>query len=993
LSSKNVECKVCKAKFASALALKQHSVAKNHNAFLCKTCNKSFLSKQALKSHSSAKHPNLQPINKSLKNKKQHSEFNENGILSAEIADLEKKKREIEKEIDDLVNLKSTIIEVESTFNDTELLNEIEEVSIETKNLSSDFDWYKKLGLISNPFPTKSGLLDIDEVYYDSIVLKTPIFTKYLDIVENVPQDLTNKSHIIYGEFGCGKSTLFDYLGYKLLKKNILPLNIILDAQPSLPKIHNSFQESIFNELASHLTDTTCNPSGLFFSKNRDSILELFENVKKFTPYQSFIIFLDGLHKSEDNREIPLKFLIQLQNTLEFFTRKGIRLGIFISGSNDWKENIEYGSKVSGSYDTMDKMPEITPKDAFEMLMMRFESFSEDSTQEINYFSMHAIDILINTIKRRTTSEVSFRIFINEFLNRGIIINNTIQFNFNLEKDILKTISDEMNKNSTFLRTLKTLKQSFSKKPDAYEVLIHIISDIYERRAIKDDDIYVQNNLPYFKILNSNSIAVKKFNKETGALFYQINSPVYQTLNSVEQKVKLLPKYYLNIIFDKKEILEQSEEDEDYLKFVETLTRYKSSSPIYRNQLEFLIEHCNKNYAPFIEKLEKSMKSQQIEFEKEIIHTMDSLLEPLLRFLYEISQEPSKDLSLEALFEVFKYTWLNSNEISYYLREHSKYLRFIPKSRLEKGKFFKSFQDAFESLIWKIGKHLSYNNTLIVGSKDLNDKEKVELNRSRALFYAPQYLQSIRTYSDLLEINLRSFLYNILKIKYGQNWQSLIPPPLMVKITQNRSRDVIHFGKFLTNDNILCYLSRGEYPPLILEGYLWNTSFKYIFGDINKQLIIDLQNISTIANLDKHNREEEDLSEISYLIPQNLEHTRKVLEYINRSYQLLLSPKNIFLNDSSTELCFSFNNTPDDSKNIPINIDQKEVKQLLKNLQFVLNLKGYREKYINLGDQNFIHRTFSFEYRKSIGIIAYLLKKKKIKIIDCLGSEFLFVIL
>ena len=170
--------------------------------------------------------------------------------------------------------------------------------------MDSDFGWYKKLDLIANPFPTINGLLDIEEIFYDSIVLKTPIFTKYLDVIEKSPNELTNKSIIIYGEFGCGKSTLFDYLGYYLLKKNILPINIILDAEPSLIKLHESFQTSIFNELIEHLDDINYNPRDTFFKKDRDSILGLFKQIVKSTPFKSIIIFLDGLHKSEDNREI-----------------------------------------------------------------------------------------------------------------------------------------------------------------------------------------------------------------------------------------------------------------------------------------------------------------------------------------------------------------------------------------------------------------------------------------------------------------------------------------------------------------------------------------------------------------------------------------------------------------------------------------------------------------------------------------------------------------
>ncbi len=714
----------------------------------------------------------------------------------------------------------------------------------------------------------------------------------------------------------------------------------------------------------------------------------LFKQIVKSTPFKSIIIFLDGLHKSEDNREILLKFLIELQNVIEFFNRKQIKLGIFVSGSNDWKTNIKYGSKVSGSFYTMDKILEITPQQGYDMLQMRFETFSNDSSKNIEYFSLNDIDILINTIKKTTTSEVSFRIFIKEFLNRGYIINNSIKFNINLEKDFLQTISDELNKNSELKLFLTNMKKQLSRKEDSYQLLTSILSDLYEKRYFTEKDQFISENKPFIDLLTKNKLLIIRKDQKKNLKIFSLKDSIFNTFNSIEKKIRLFPKYYLNIFFIYEE--EKVEDNNGKFKLLETLNRYKSSSSTYKDRLEKILELYEDHYVPFIQILENSLNSPKIEIEKNFILKMDNLLIPLLNLIIDLSKEICSIREKEEIYQLFRFSWLDNEQLTFFFREREKNLKRILKSKLEKGKFFKSFQDAFEQMVWKIGKHLTYNTVLIVGSRNLTNHDKRELNKARALYNVPQYLQSIRTYSDLIEIKLRGFLYNILKVKYGNNWQSLIPSILMQKIKQNQDRDLTHFGKYLTNDNILCYLSRGEYHPLILEKYLWNCCFKFVFGDMNRQLIIDLATISTIANLEKHNRDEENLKEISYIIPQNLEKVKRVLEYINQSYRRIISPEVIFIREKSNELYFSYMNNSDKGKLFPVKINKREREEFEKILNLVINKSGYRENYINLEDQSNLHKTFSMDYRQIIGLFAYYLKRGMIEIEDYFGSNILF---
>ena len=429
---------------------------------------------------------------------------------------------------------------------------------------------------------------------------------------------------------------------------------------------------------------------------------------------------------------------------------------------------------------------------------------------------------------------------------------------------------------------------------------------------------------------------------------------------------------------------------EQHIEFLSTLTRYQTESIQYKDEIEHLKQIYIQEYTPFLEILEDSMNSNIVKVEKKIIDKMDNLIEPFLKFIYSISNELESFGSVNELYQIFRFTWLDNDELTLFLNERNKNLTKVITLKIEKGKFFNSFKEAIERMIRKIGKHLTYNTVLNIGSKKLTDFDKRELNRSRAFYKVPQYRIAIKKYSDLLEIRLRNFIYGILKIKYGKRWQDLIPGILKEEIAQNKNRDLIHFGKYLTNDNILSYLGRGQYPSLILENYLWTQCFKFLFGDMNKNLIIDLQTISSMANLQKHLREEENLKEISYLIPQNLEKVKFVLEYINFSFQILFLPQNIYFKENSKHLYFSFVKLADQDKLDPIEIIPKDIKKFLEILKKINENDGFREKYIDLANISDLHKKFGIEYRKIIGIMGYLLKIKKIEILDYFGSYFHF---
>src|SRR5207244_1947702 len=91
--------------------------------------------------------------------------------------------------------------------------------------------WWKSMGLNSNPFPTYDGLGNIPDSLYERIIIFSDIYEKYVYYIDNFPSELF-KSIVFYGEFGSGKTTLFEYLKKPLIKNHIYPAFIRISAEP-----------------------------------------------------------------------------------------------------------------------------------------------------------------------------------------------------------------------------------------------------------------------------------------------------------------------------------------------------------------------------------------------------------------------------------------------------------------------------------------------------------------------------------------------------------------------------------------------------------------------------------------------------------------------------------------------------------------------------------------------------------------------------------------
>jgi hypothetical protein len=906
-----------------------------------------------------------------IKNKQDFNDFYSNFEFVSE--NLEK--FEFEALSDSFFGIDNDLIEDTLIYND---------IIIQNYYLKDDPDWFIQIGLRENPFPSQDGLFLISKKDYDNVVLKTLIYNKYMEILENDPIWILNKSIVIYGDFGCGKTTFFDYIGYKILLNNILPIRIILNAKPTLSSLHHDFNQSLFNELADFVSKYSEDPRGNITAINNYNIFMLFKKIQSDRNLRGFVIFLDGLHKSQDQQDTALNFLIELQNILEFYRRKDIALSIFIAGSIEWQDKINTSKKFSGSVFSLEKMEALNVNQAYEMLTRRFTVFSKN--KEKHYIKFNEIQMLVTLIERALASDINFRILIKNFLQNGFIFKNRIKIKPFIEDDVLNNILEAIKSNKKLYNTLLRIKNEYQNQKSDLVAILKVISTTYDMGYFFEDHNFYQKYSQFFKYLYDKDLVVKseKYKKDNSKPF-SLNQLIQNTFKDIENKVKLHPTHYLELLFMKTPKKPKSKAE--YLNILDTAKRYKQNNPEIESKIENLINFTENTYFVLINAIENTLNFHISHIS---VRKMNNTIEVLLRFLYDLSEEQFPVNTQTQIFNIFRYTWLDNQVLTQYFNWSEGWNPNI-NNKNANIQFLKQFIDTYESLIYKIGKHILYNKILIVGSKDLNNNEKIKLNSARAFFSEKQFKKSIEVCHDLIERTLREFIFNILFIKYGSSWESLLPKKTLSFIKNIKLKEKKQYGELLSDSsNSLYYLSRSAYSIIIDDDYLWSNCFSMLFGSVYRSFIKEtLENLANLGHLDKHNRDEQEISKISPIIQQNLKNSKQIIEKINKSYLNLVNLNSIIIKGS--EIIPRFNPTEKTDKIQPISFDDINFEELLEKLNDI-DKKGeiIFKKLHKISSINQIQDAYSISYRKFLGSILYLLSNKSIEIRDYYGSSIMF---
>jgi len=486
-----------------------------------------------------------------------------------------------------------------------------------------------------------------------------------------------------------------------------------------------------------------------------------------------------------------------------------------------------------------------------------------------------------------------------------------------------------------------------------------------------------------FQFLLNRNLIKKVYDKKHKSIFFWLEKQLYQTFLKIEKRVKFSPRYYLDKILCEQP--PEASEIIEYDKNLETLKRWKFTNPQYEKEFEEIYVQITDFQVPLMENIEKN----HFEIKENDLEIMDDLIIHLLKLIYLLSEEPYKVNNNQELFKVFRYSWLDNQELILYLNAKQNFKKKIISNKEQNKHFLKIYKDAYDTQILKIGRYINYNNILKIGTRELTDNEKRILNQARAIYEESLYKKSVDRYFDLIESRCRQWLFNIMELIFGLKWKQYLPQKFKNTIEKYKSSDIKKYGTPNQNKNELYYLSRGDYVYIFTYKKLWNVYFSKIIGTNNKDIILKLEQISHIANKVKHNPSDTDLKNLAPNIKEELADTCNILKILNRGYKNLLDTNNILFQKPNLYMCWS--SQVDLNAVMPFVIDDNKANEVLNNIKdFIKKEAPIRGNFIDIGKRSKIQLNFSCSYREFIAYLCYLIKIDKIRIKDYEGSSFSF---
>lgn len=907
--------------------------------------------------------------------KKFKKEFKE---MESERIKMEKEKTEIEK-------LKSEIEDYD--IEELEKCYPILESDTIKDSLGDDNEWWRKIGIFKDPFPTTDGLSLIEEEYYDSIILLTPIFQKYQNQIKTNIDRILNKTYIIIGEFGSGKTTLFDYLSKLLFSNGVFPIHLILDAEPNANKIRRQFFKSMVSELThKYMESYNIDPRTIYSDFGRIETHEILNNILEKCHYKGFVIFIDGLHKNGFYFPQVKAFIQNLQNTRDFFIRKKLPLSIFIAGSKRWELDLMFSPSVAGSIHLIEKIDEISANDAYQMVNNRLAAFSIEQTKQTKVDRKSIDNIHIN-LKHKLNRDVTFRDIIEEISPRLEATDfGVVRVAMKFDRPLLEEIREELGKNSEFISKIENMDAIIGGRLDIFEKLIDTISKIYDYRGINESDDFFISRKSDFAILYKAGLVQKTQDKNRIKWIPdKVFMDVAYTLKS-KFKVDLSDLLIDLFSYDKGEEKKVHDGADNTHGLRKLANSYEETLPSFSKSLRKAADIHTK----IIEHLESPVDliepNKMIDFtNKNLFYMIDSL--------FWISEKRGlEQFKLLYIREKISWSWYDLPDVM----EHWNHIDFLESKGIildskESTEVAVNYKRAFLSLVNIIRLCAACNSIVELSSNSLTINDKKSLNSVREMFYRMEMKKSARILTDLVEEKMRNFIYLILLLKFGDKWKRRLSKTVNEYIFKQKSRSKTKINPKIDSQNDLYYCTRSHYEHIITEVKgNWEIIFERCFEPESKEWVKEtLGLISEIGNKDKHNSPESFFKKNSDKLLECIHRSKRLIELIDVAYIKVVAPEHIIIEDEDEDkddnkIFFSFKSGIDILNLQPLVIIKDEGNKIGRELERRVREEG--KVVIDLSDVNSIEYEFSTGYRLFLGVLGFAVKSRKLLMKSIEGS-------
>lgn len=840
--------------------------------------------------------------------------------------------------------------------------------------------WWDRLGLTASPFPTVDGLSEISEVFHDEIVLRIPVFQYYHDLVRSSPTALLGKTHVITGEFGCGKTTLFDFLKKPLITHDLLPLHLILDAESDSDSIRRSFYKSIVHEISpSYQQETGQHPLSLYPTIEKEEIADFLRTLLNARHLNGVIAMIDGLHKNDDYRAEAIGFIQSLQNTQDYWNRAGVRVGVLIAGSKAWELDLSLNAVTRGTVDHFERIGTISASDSFEMLSRRLRAFSKDQSRPARV-RRPAVERVCKQLQAKYPRDLTFRDVVEEiqpYLERTD--SGFVEISLPFDKTLLAKLRESVNSFPPFAEAISRLR----KRPDAFLPGLQLLSVLLEKTRIGESQKIFKENESLFAILAKAGLIQNVKPSRVSEYFWVPSRAVLDFGKKSELEVGYPPSEFLYEIFlDRPEDRVSTSESFEVELARRLVATFSTADPALSTAVNASLER----HLPI---LEHAMTPTDLIARNELCARTSESVELVLKALYLAIEPRTRPLFKGATVRAWLAdSWNAPPEVFEFWRELSSVGDICPDT-VQAATLVRAYLRAYRSTISAVEKSIRDDSIVNLRTAGLRRIDKVTLNDARSHYSDGLFFDCTRIYTDYAEARIREFTYNVLSLKFGGKWRSRLGPDANKYILDQRERSqtVLHDG--LNSLNELYLLTRQHYRQIITEvPGNWPLIFGPSFDPEPKDEVDrSLRLVFSLSDKDKHNLPNDFFLQNSDKVRGGLQAAARMVALMNGAYIRLLDSRNVVIENSEpgvTQVYFSFKQGSDRSNLTPIRIDSETGNRMALKLQKRLRA-GTTE--VDLNDATAVSGLLDGSYRDVLAVVVVARDKGYVSVNPGEGSR------